>query len=225
MKSQDRVSAAIAVCTVLTLLGAVALVFALGDTALAMDESPLPAASPQETTEAPPPPLPPGKMTVVPADENRPASASPVETPKPPPKKARAVKKPVEVEPASARLKIKKDAWILTAPSNMSKHIKRAHTGKFVNVTGSTRYYLRVKLKEGDTGYVPTSAVELVSPTDKIFRLTSNAAVLAEPNRWARKVAEVHQGHDVHVIGIALSYMQIRMRSGLTGFIPATALQ
>jgi len=35
----------------------------------------------------------------------------------------------------------------------------------------------------------------------------------------------VHQGHAVHVIGIALSYMKIRMKSGLEGYIQASALE
>jgi hypothetical protein len=35
----------------------------------------------------------------------------------------------------------------------------------------------------------------------------------------------VHQGHAVHVVGIALSYMKIRMKSGLEGYIPSSALE
>jgi hypothetical protein len=55
--------------------------------------------------------------------------------------------------------------------------------------------------------------------------LTQDAAVLEAPNHWARKLAEVHRSHNVHVIGLALNYMQIRMKSGLIGFIPVSALQ
>ena len=31
--------------------------------------------------------------------------------------------------------------------------------------------------------------------------------------------------HNVHVVGLSLDYMQIRMKSGLEGFIPMTALE
>ena len=55
--------------------------------------------------------------------------------------------------------------------------------------------------------------------------LTQDAAVLDAPNRWAKKLSEVHRKHNVHAIGIALNYMRIRMKSGVTGFIPVTALQ
>jgi hypothetical protein len=224
-KGPRRFSACAALVSALGLLGFMALAVAFGaPAAFATDESPAaPAAG--ATTEAPPP-LPPEAMKVVPAEEGT-AAATPAaeKTPKPV-KKRRAVKpRPVQVEPANARLKLKQDAWIFTRPSKWSKHVKRGHEGKYVVVTGATRYFLRVHLKEGETGYVVASAVDLVKPADKIFRLTSNAAVLAEPNRWARKVAEVHRGHDVHVVGIALGYMQIRMKSGLVGFIPTSALE
>ncbi len=87
-------------------------------------------------------------------------------------------------------------------------------------MTGSTKYYLQAKLKNGQTGYISPSNVELVKPIDKIFMLTQDAAVLDAPNRWAKKLAEVHSKHNVHVIGIALNYMRIRMKSGVTGFYP-----
>ena len=92
-------------------------------------------------------------------------------------------------------------------------------------VTGSTRYFLRVRLRGGQTGYVLMKAVELVTPTDKLFVLTRNAPVLSQPNHWGKKRAEVHRGHAAHVIGLALNYAKIRMRSGLEGFIPISALE
>ncbi len=131
----------------------------------------------------------------------------------------------VVVEPGQARAKLNSDTWAYSEPSKSSKHVERVHKDLFVNVTGSTHYYLRVKLKSGATAYIEQSAVDLVRPTDKIFQLTSNATVLDKPNRWGKKLAEVHRGHDVHVIGIALSYARIRMRSGLEGFIPVSAMQ
>lgn len=130
-----------------------------------------------------------------------------------------------DVEPANARLKLIKDDWALTEPSIWSRHVERVHAGKYVIVTGSTRYYLRVKLKSGKTAYVNQKSVDMVKSTDKLFRLTHDAAVLSNPNRWGKKLAEVHTPHSVHVVGVSLNYLKIRMRSGLEGFIPMTAVQ
>ena len=130
-----------------------------------------------------------------------------------------------EIEPAQARLKVLQAAPVYSAPAKSSKHIEQLSPEKFVIVTGSTHYYLQVKLKSGQTGYIDPSAVELVRPADKVFVLTHDAGVLDKPNRWSKKLAEVHQGHNVHIVGIALNYMKIRMKSGLEGFIPMTALE
>jgi hypothetical protein len=84
---------------------------------------------------------------------------------------------------------------------------------------------LQVKLKDGQTGYLEPSAVSLIAPTDKVFLLTHDAAVLDKPNRWGKKLAEVHKGRNVHAVGLSLNYMRIRMKNGLEGFIPLTALE
>jgi hypothetical protein len=128
-------------------------------------------------------------------------------------------------EPAQARLLLKEDALIYAEPSNASAQVEKGQKGKFVMVTGTTHYFLRVKLKNGEDGYVLADAVAIDTPADKIFMLTRDTPVLNAPNHWSRKVAEVHQGHAVHVVGIALSYMKIRMKSGLEGYIPASALE
>ncbi|MGH7924800.1 MAG: hypothetical protein ACREQH_09455 [Candidatus Binatus sp.] len=130
-----------------------------------------------------------------------------------------------EIEPADARLKVLQAAPVYSAPAKSSKHIEQLTPDKFVVVTGSTHYYLQVKLKSGQTGYIDPAAVELVKPVDKVFVLTHDAGVLEKPNRWAKKAAEVHRGHNVHVVGLSLNYMSIRMKSGLEGFIPTTALE
>lgn len=191
----------------------------------ALDESPAGGSTPA-ASEAPPPP-PPESMSVVP--EGAPAesgvTAKPVHKRTHRTSSAKASTKPVEAEPAQGRLKVARDDWIFSAPSKWSKHLMRAHAGKYVNVTGTTRYYLQVKLKEGPTGYISPSAVELVKPVDKIFQLTHDADVLQEPNHWAKKVGQVHRGHSVHLIGMALNYMKIRMKNGTEGFIPASALE
>jgi uncharacterized protein YgiM (DUF1202 family) len=129
------------------------------------------------------------------------------------------------VEPTHAALQLNKDTWAYAAPATSSRTLERLHAGKFLNVTGSTHYYLQIKLKGGATGYVPISAVELTRAQDKVMRLSTDAAVLSQPNRYGRRLSEVHQGHDVHVIGISMNYMKIRMKSGLEGFIPMTAAE
>lgn len=131
----------------------------------------------------------------------------------------------LEVEPAQARLKVIQDAPVYSAPTKSSKHLEQMTTGKFVEVTGSTHNFLRVNLKSGQTGYIDPASVELVKPADKVFVLTHDAGVLDKPNRWAKKLSEVHQGHNVHVVGISLNYMRIRMKSGIEGYIPMSALE
>jgi hypothetical protein len=130
-----------------------------------------------------------------------------------------------EIEAADARLKVLQAEPVYAEPARSSKHIEQLSPDKFVIVTGSTHYFLQVKLKSGQTGYIEPSAVELVRPADKVFVLTHDAGVLEKPNRWAKKLAEVHRGHNVHIVGLALNYMKIRMKSGLEGFIPMTALE
>ncbi len=130
-----------------------------------------------------------------------------------------------EVEPASGHLKLKKDSDVFAKPSRLSKKVGRVHAGKYINVTGATRYYMRVKLKNGTVGYVPTAIVELVKPMDKEFLLTADSPVYAEPNRWAKHLAEVHKGHHAHVIGMSLNYIKIKMKSGTEGFVPIKAVE
>lgn len=155
-------------------------------------------------------------MTTAPAAKSKPATHH---------RPARAVSREPEVEPAQARLKLVEDSWVYSAPSKSSKHLERVTRDKFVVVTGSTHYYLQVKLKDGQTGYLDPAAVSLVSPTDKVFVLTHDAAVLDKPNRWGKKLAEVHKSRNVHVVGVSLNYMRIKMKNGLEGFIPTSALE
>jgi uncharacterized protein YgiM (DUF1202 family) len=175
-------------------------------------------SGPPGMIETPPPAA--GEEEAAPAEEARP----PVR-PKPAARRRRKVITHFEVEPAQAKLLLKKDALVYSKPDKESKISARVQAGKYVVATGSTRYYVRVRLKSGKVGFVPISAVDLVKPTDKLFRLTSNAPVRKDPNRWARKLSEVHKGRSVHVVGIALSYAKIRMRSGLEGYIPLKALE
>ena len=130
-----------------------------------------------------------------------------------------------DLEPAQALVKITHETPVFVEPANTSKIWEKTQVGKFIDVTGSTHYFLQVKLKNGRVGYIDPAAVELVRPTDKIFTLTSDAAVLERPNKWSKKLSEVHKGHQVHVVGVALNYTRIRMKSGLEGFIPMAAME
>jgi hypothetical protein len=203
-------------------LAAASLWLCIAPSARAQDEAGLPATSIAPEGEAPPLP-PPVSSPPHPATHHvtPPAPAHHVLASKTPP----TVAKPVLVEPANARLRLKQDTWIYAEPSNKSARVEPGQQGKFVVVTGSTRYFLRVKLKNGQEGYVPANAVALTSPADKLFLLTRDAPVLDAPNRWGKKLSEVHHGHAVHVVGIALGYLKIRMKSGLEGYIPSTALE
>lgn len=174
----------------------------------------LPATSIAPADEEAPPPATHHHNTRPPAAHHAPvitASAAPV--------------KAVPVEPGQGKLRLKEDTWIYAQPSDKSAHLEQGEKGKFVMVTGSTHYFLRVKLRNGQDGYVLAGAVEMVEPADKLFMLTHDAPVLDGPNRWSRKMSEVHQGHAVHVVGMALNYMKIKMRSGMEGYIPASALE
>jgi hypothetical protein len=130
-----------------------------------------------------------------------------------------------EVEPGDARVLIHNDTTAYLQPSRMSPVVEQLQAGKFIHVTGSTHYFLQAKLKNGSVVYVPADDAYLTVPADKIFRLTSDTPVLERPNKWAKQLAIVHQGHDVHVVGVALSYMKIQMKSGLEGYITTRALE
>ncbi len=196
----------------------------------------LPASAPAQSGSAGELGLP--STTIAPAEGGAPEEPPPLVTAPhhratPPPathhvsanKAASAPVKSVPVEPAEAKLLLKQDTWIYAQPSNRSAHIEQGEKGKFVMVTGTTHYFLRLKLKSGQEGYVLAEAVQVTTPADKLFTLTHDAPVLDAPNHWGKKVSAVHQGHAVHVVGVALSYMKIRMKSGVEGYIPSSALE
>jgi hypothetical protein len=195
----------------------------------------LPAVAPAQTGSTGRDELAMPSTTIAPAEGETPAEVPPPATPthhRPPvthralaSKTTAAPVKAVPAEPAQAKLLLKEDTWIYAQPSNKSAHIEQGERGKFVMVTGTTHYFLRVRLKSGQEGYVQAAAVQVTTPADKIFMLTRDAPVLDAPNHWGKKISEVHQGHAVHVVGIALSYMKIRMKSGLEGYIPSSALE
>lgn len=161
-------------------------------------------------------------------DDDLPPSARPVHPVARHHVKHRAKASPMDtsrIEPAQGHLKLLQDSLAYERPSKSSAHIEQVHAGKYVNVMGTSKYFAQVKLKSGEIAYVPLTALQLMSPTDKMFLLTSDANVLTAPTHGSAKIAEVHKGHDVHVVGIALNYLKIRMKDGLEGYIPISALQ
>jgi Bacterial SH3 domain len=179
----------------------------------------------------PPPPAPPEGA---PAEVAPPPEAAPTPAPvhhrrrtrKRRRHRAKAPEVETTVEPANARLKVRSSgAPIYSRGSRQSEQIGTLSADKYVQVTGSTKSYLQIQLKDGRTGYIEPSSVELVTPYDKEFLLTADSPVFAAPNQFAQKMAEVHRGKYVHVIGHALSYMQIRMKDGTQGYVPMTAAQ
>ena len=191
---------------------------------LAQNSESAPAAPP---SEAPPPEVAPPYAT----PETAPASA-PVHHKKRIAKKHHKRHKTAHpavetmVEPANARLKVNTDgAPIYARASRSSEQIGTLSADKFVQVTGSTKSYLQVQLKDGRVGYIQPSSVLMVTPYDKQFLLTSDSPVYAVPNQGGEKLAEVHRGKYIHVIGQALSYLKIRMKNGTEGYVPMTAAQ
>jgi hypothetical protein len=190
----------------------------LPDTTIAPAGGAPPPAEPAGDTEGPDISAP---ESAPPPPPISPAAPHPVHHTVPP--KSGPYKGPVEA--GQALLKLTADSWAYMQPATSSSHVERLEAGKFVNVTGSTRHYLRIRLKSGKTAYVPMTAVELARPTDKVFRLTKDTPVLSAPNHSSKRLAEVHNQHDVHVIGTSINYLKIRMKDGLEGYIVMTALE
>jgi hypothetical protein len=190
-----------------------------------------PAALWAQTSEPPPPP--PSEMAP-PAGVAPPPQAAPAPAPVHHKKhvrhrRRRHVSAPaVEtmVEPANARLKVKTiGAPIYARASKRSEQIGTLSADKYVQVTGSTKSYLQVQLKDGRTAYIEPSSVYMVKPYDKQFLLTADSPVFSAPNEFSGKVAEVHRGKYIQVIGQALSYLKIRMKDGVEGYVPMSAAQ
>ncbi|MGH7864497.1 MAG: hypothetical protein ACREQB_05880 [Candidatus Binataceae bacterium] len=130
-----------------------------------------------------------------------------------------------EVEPASAKLKITGAGSVLANPWKSAKNLQPLQIGKVLVVTGSTRDYLQVRLKVGTVGYVDPAAVDLVKPADQVFMVTHDSPIYERPNRFSKKVGDVVHGKGVKVTGIALNYLRVKLRSGVAGFVPISALE
>ncbi|MGH7812970.1 MAG: tetratricopeptide repeat protein [Candidatus Binataceae bacterium] len=75
----------------------------------------------------------------------------------------------------------------------------------------------------------PSSAAIAAAPKikalNKLFLLTKSSPVYRDPNSASAVVARVHRRKYVHVIGIAGNFLQIKLRDGTIGFIPASAAE
>jgi hypothetical protein len=114
----------------------------------------------------------------------------------------------------------------LAAPKANSAQVSQVHNGNYVIVTGLVPGYTQVHLTRLDrTAYVPNDALDLTTPASGFYPLISDAPVFDQPNRWSRRISEVHTGFLVHVIGVAPGYVKIVMRSGLEGYVSTKAVR
>ena len=64
-----------------------------------------------------------------------------------------------------------------------------------------------------------------LKPLNKLFLLTKNSPVYQDPDETSSTIGEVRRKKYVHVTGIAGDYLQIKLKNGLIGFIPAAAAE
>lgn len=70
-----------------------------------------------------------------------------------------------------------------------------------------------------------TPAPLKIKRLNKLFLLTKNSPVYESPDTTSRQVAKVTRRKYVHVIGITGNFLQIKLRSGIVGFIPTSAVE
>ncbi len=64
-----------------------------------------------------------------------------------------------------------------------------------------------------------------IKPLNKLFLLTKNSPVYQNPDQTSSIIGHVRRQKYVHVTGITGDYLQIKLRNGTLGFIPAEAAQ
>jgi len=66
-----------------------------------------------------------------------------------------------------------------------------------------------------------------LTPFKHLFLLTQNSPVYESTNPGARVIAQVHRGKKVHVTAITTDkkWLQVRLKTGVVGFIPVTATE
>ncbi|HLW70636.1 MAG TPA: tetratricopeptide repeat protein [Candidatus Binataceae bacterium] len=75
------------------------------------------------------------------------------------------------------------------------------------------------------TGTVASTPPPKLRPLNRKFLLTHDSPVYQAPDSSAQVVAQVHHRKLVHVTGIAGGWLRIQLRSGIVGYIPATAAE
>ena len=138
---------------------------------------------------------------------------------------AQATPDGARVEPAQGKYTLLQNSSAYRGPSVESGELRPVHAGKKVVVTGATKDFAQVRLKDGAIGYVPLSAIALLRPADNSFILSSDTPLYAGPHLANSTVATLHRGSYVHVIGVALYYLEIRLENGVVGFIPVGAVR
>ncbi len=138
---------------------------------------------------------------------------------------AQATPDGARVEPAQGKYTLLQDSSAYRGPSVESGELRPVHAGKKVVVTGATKDFAQVSLRDGAVGYVPLSAIALLRPADNSFILSSDTPLYAGPHLANSTMATLHRGSYVHVIGVALYYLEIRSENGVVGFIPVGAVR
>lgn len=72
---------------------------------------------------------------------------------------------------------------------------------------------------------VAAAAPKPLKPLNRRFLLTHNSPVYQDANGTSPVVAQVHRRKHVHVTGISGDWLQVTLRNGTVGFIPASAAE
>ena len=69
------------------------------------------------------------------------------------------------------------------------------------------------------------AAAKPLKPLNRRFLLTHNSRVYQNANGTSAVVAQVHRRKYVRVTGISGDWLQVTLRNGTVGFIPASAAE
>jgi hypothetical protein len=84
----------------------------------------------------------------------------------------------IPVRAIDEKLLLTRDASVYRSPSESSTAIREVHRGKYIHVTGTVGPYLRVSLRDGTVGFVPSDAA-VIPPTSR--QALAGNQVLATP--------------------------------------------
>ncbi len=71
----------------------------------------------------------------------------------------------------------------------------------------------------------PAASTPKLKPLNKMFVLTHSSPMYENPDSASQVVGQVTRKKYIHVIGITGSWLQVRLRNGTAGFIPASAAE